>query len=310
MKSVLNFLSLIHIHFSIKSYFIHNPRNHLSLFCLYIRGVNITPYTIPMIKKFTRRILFFSALTTFVLQYSCVSVKKIEYLQAQEKKAVQDSVSFSDQYTPVVLEEGDMISVNIQYVDELGEDHILASEQYGPANPRSHPHLLGYSINQEGEIEIPLLGRIKVAGMDIKSCEDKIREEAKKIYASPSVKIFLLNFTVTVLGEVESPGSFNIYDNKINVLDAIGLARGLKLYANRKKVKLLRSRGGTTQIYQLDLTDEKIADSRILYLQPGDVLMVKPLKGRKYANQETNMLLRSASLIVSVISVIIAISKT
>ena len=141
----------------------------------------------------------------------------------------------------------------------------------------NNPYIYGYLVNDSGYISLPMLGEIFVRGKSIDEAEKLIKNIASDYFSSPFVKLVLLNFNVTVLGEVKNPGLINIIEPTINLLDVIGKVNGFTQIANRKKIKIIRLEGEKTEIFYVDLTDKKLAKSENFFVKSGDVINIEPI---------------------------------
>jgi polysaccharide export outer membrane protein len=138
----------------------------------------------------------------------------------------------------------------------------------------------GNLVDTAGNITLPMLGKISVAGMTIAEAEDTIRAITKQYLKDAAVKVRLLSFKVTVLGEVKMPGVYYNYNNFITVLDAIGLAQGTTDYAKLADVLVLRPTPRGTRTYSLNLNSKTALVSDAWYLQPDDVVILQPGKNK------------------------------
>jgi polysaccharide export outer membrane protein len=161
--------------------------------------------------------------------------------------------------------------------------------------------LYGYLVDSNGEIIYPLIGKIEAAGKSrdelINFLQNKIREKYAK---DAIVDIRIVNFKVTVLGEVNSPGTFNLNHNRITLLQVIGLAGDLTIYGNRKNITILRDIDGVLTSHKVDLTNSDFIESDFYFLQQNDVVSVEP----NYAQVQAAGFNRNASLFVSIASVL------
>ena len=135
-------------------------------------------------------------------------------------------------------------------------------------------------VNDSGFVSIPILGEIYVRGMSVNEAEKEIENVAKNYFSNPFIKVVLLNFNVTILGEVNNPGTFNIVEPSMNIIELVGLASGFTSLANRKKIKVIRLNAEKSEIYFIDLTNKIIARNSRFYVKSGDVIVVEPIKKR------------------------------
>lgn len=165
----------------------------------------------------------------------------------------------------------------------------------------------GYLINKQGEIDVPLIGKIKISDLTRTQAEEKIKNELKNFLAEPTVSIRIMNFKVTVLGEVKNPGTFNIPNERITISEALGLAGDLTISGIRKNVLLIREEGGIRKQYRLNLTDENLLYSDLYYLQQNDVIYVEPNRAKRNSSlvsSTAGVFISVASLIVTTITLI------
>lgn len=149
------------------------------------------------------------------------------------------------------------------------------STNYG--SPESQ-YLNGYMVNQDGFIELPIMGAIHVDGLTLAEAEAKIKLKASEYIKDPTVKVKLLSFKVTVLGEVRTPGIYYNYNISFTILDAISLANGNTDFSNISVVKVLRQSTAGIVTYQLNMQDYEFLSSEAFYLQPDDLIYIQPAK--------------------------------
>jgi len=166
----------------------------------------------------------------------------------------------------------------------------------------------GYPVSKEGTIDVPIIGIIKVAGLTTSQVKDIIKEKADRYFQNPSVQIKILNFKVTVLGEVTSPQTYNVPSEKISILDAIGMAGDLTIFGKRENVLLIRETNQGKEMIRFNLNDAKIFDSPYFYLKQNDVVYVEPSKSR-IANAEAPKIAIISSILAVISTIIILISK-
>ena len=175
---------------------------------------------------------------------------------------------------------GDRSSTNMNYI---------ASE--------SSAYLMGYSIDPEGNVTVPLIGDVPVAGMTIYGIRDLFQKKVDSLYRHAYVEVRLLSFKFTVLGEVRAPGTFVNYNDQLTVLEAIGRAGGIAETGTKEKILVIRPEGDKTLTYQIDLQDKNLLSSPAYFITPNDVVIVQP-NPRKVFN--TN--LPTISFIISTVT--------
>lgn len=168
-----------------------------------------------------------------------------------------------------------------------------------------------YTVDTNGEIDFPVLGKLYVAGMKREEIAEFIKDELIKdnLVKDPIVTVEFVNLCVSVLGEVNSPGRFSIDRDRLTVLDALSMAGDLTIYGNRTKVMVLRQEGGVQRVYGIDLTSgADVYDSPAYYLQQNDVVYVEPnsMKARQSTVNGNNV--RSTSFWFSLASLLISVA--
>ena len=145
--------------------------------------------------------------------------------------------------------------------------------------------IFGNLIDLDGNVSLPMIGKVAVAGLTVTEAEDSIRAVTKQYLKDATVKVRLLSYKVTVLGEVKMPGIYYNFNSYITVLDAIGLAQGSTDYAKLKDVLVLRPTTGGTRTFSIDLNSKAAVQSPAWYLQPDDVVVLQPGKNKGLAQK-------------------------
>ncbi len=146
--------------------------------------------------------------------------------------------------------------------------------------------LSGYLVGEEGGIDFPVLGYLKLEGMTISEAKDFLIEQLKAHLKDPVVNLRLLNFRVTVSGEVRNPGSFHIVDERVSLPDALAFAGDLTDYADRRNILLVREEGGVRRLEEINLQSAGFFKSEFYYLKQNDLIYVRPLKSKAGAIQD------------------------
>jgi len=157
--------------------------------------------------------------------------------------------------------------------------------------------LMGYDVKSDGEILLPVLGPIKVAGATLEEARDIIQVEADRHFNNSTVECKLLSYKFTVIGEVRSPGTFTNFNNYLTVLEAIGRAGGINDYGRRDKIFVIRPVDGGTKTFTINLQDKHILSSEAYFLLPNDVVIVEPESKKIF-----NLNLPIFSFIISTVS--------
>lgn len=175
-------------------------------------------------------------------------------------------------------------------------------------------NLLDYLVDNNGEIDFPVLGKIQVVGLSTRECEALLRDKLKPyLKETPLVTVSSSNYKFSVLGEVNSPGTYTVQDEKVTIFEAIAQAGDMTLFSVRDDVQLLREDSqGRRQVIHLNLNDADITQSPYFYLQQNDVIYVKPTKAKVRSNtfnSNASMWLTLLGVITSVTSFILALTK-
>ncbi|MBF9253258.1 polysaccharide biosynthesis/export family protein [Pontibacter sp. 172403-2] len=163
----------------------------------------------------------------------------------------------------------------------------------------------GYLVNKDGFVNFPLLGKVEVAGLTKDEATEKFTTLLRKHLKEPIVNIRYLNYKVTVVGEVNRPATFTVPSERINIIEALGMAGDMTAYGKRENVLVLREEAGSRKMTRLNLNDKDILNSPYFYLQQNDVVYVEPDR-MKQVQASTNT--RTISIIASVTSLLIVLA--
>jgi polysaccharide export outer membrane protein len=245
--------------------------------------------------------------------------KKYQYLQkddVNEKKGALHKDSILRVYNlddfEYHLQSEDILSVPFYSLtpDEFNFFSLKQNEGGGSGNRFQNAAsslVNGYLIDENGAVQFPVVGNVVVAGLTVFEAQNHIQEIADQYLESPVVEVRLLNFRFTLLGEVKSEGVYNNLNNRINVLEAIGLSGGFTDFADKSNVKIIRQNGPEAEVYYLDLLDENFLSSPQFYVNQLDVIVVPPLKQRPYQvyfGKNLALVISSVSLLLIVLSLI------
>ena len=230
---------------------------------------------------------------------SCISNKNLEYIQT--KDTIEISI-VDDNY---ILQPGDLLSVQISTTTEQIHDFFNKEASNNSQLLVQNPYLYGYLINDQGYLDLPSFGKIKASGFTIRDLEIKIKKIAVSYFEQPVVKLNIINFEVTILGDVKNPGTYNIKNSKANIFYALSMAGDLNLTANRKKIKIIRDNLSSKKVFYVDLTNKEILTENMM-LKSNDIIYVAPLRKRFYVvNSITNII----SLSISAVSLYLLITN-
>jgi polysaccharide export outer membrane protein len=158
---------------------------------------------------------------------------------------------------------------------------------------------------------LPILGKVNVAGYTVPEAHNIIQKVTDKYITNAIVELRLVSFKISVLGEVKRPGQLNVFNDKANIFEVISMAGDLTYYGNRHSILLMRSLPEGTKTYWLDLTDKNILTSDLFYLQPNDIIYVKPYRstGFRLSLSDYSMLISTLTVTYTAILIVKNYSK-
>lgn len=222
-------------------------------------------------------------LTSLFMLSSCVSQQSVEYLQNKSNDTILAYGEASiDNYK---IQPDDELLIQVNSLDDPFANVFLASSAQQPVNSGSvQPYgasLVSYTVDKEGYLALPVIGRISVTGKTLSEINETITTSLTKVLRQPTVNVKLVSRYVSVLGEVRNPGRFSYSQEKMTILDALGMAGDITDYGNRKEVILVRSENGINQRVVVNLACSDVLSSGYFYIRPNDIVYVKPLQ-RKF----------------------------
>ena len=247
----------------------------------------------------------------------CTSYKNVPYLQNPE--AVNQYDKEIPLYDAKIMPK-DLLSITINTTapQAAAPFNLPVQTPMTAALPNitttTQPTLQQYLVNNDGEIDFPVLGRLKVGGLTKNQAEDLIREGLQPyLKEKPIVTVRMANYKISVLGEVERPGSFTVSNEKVNVLEALAMAGDMTVYGVRTDVKLIREDAtGKREIIPLDLTKSDLVLSPYFYLKQNDILYVTPNKTKAKSSDigtTTTTWISATSILISLASLIVTILR-
>ncbi|MBC7399403.1 MAG: polysaccharide biosynthesis/export family protein [Mucilaginibacter sp.] len=236
--------------------------------------------------RFDLKNIFFLALIFFNI--SCSSYHQIPYFQdLNHSKITQENI---DNYSPLKIQPGDLLGINVNSLSPTNEfnsanQRIKGEESGGSGGKINTPMgnentsgnpVFGYRINQQGEANLPYIGRIKLIGLSTDEVAAKLTPLLEQYLKQPIVSVRILNFKISVMGDVLRPDVFTVQNERITIIEALGLAGDLNVTAKRRNVLLIREYDGKREYLPIDLTSKKLFTSPYYYLQNNDVIYVEP----------------------------------
>lgn len=238
------------------------------------------------------------AVICLLLLASCSSVKREDVVYFQDAGDYETIVDNNRSVTK--FKNDDLISI---HVSTLNPEASAPFNLYrGSSEGGFRPEQVDYLVDQEGMIDFPVVGKIKVAGLSPDELRLLLRSELSEYLKDPIINIRLRNFTVTILGQVNRPGTYPVNSEQVTILEALGLAGDMSLRAVRENVLVIRDFNGTKVYNRIDLTSKNITSSPVYYLTQNDVVYVEPNKSGIKAttlDQRTTIAVTLISLVVT-----------
>ena len=249
---------------------------------------------------------------------SCQSYKKVPYLQDNPVISTEHHETTSLYDARIMPKDLLTIVVSCPEEPELAEPFNLTVStpvsNTGNKSLTSQPALQQYLVDNQGNIDFPVLGTIHLGGLTKGEAEQLVKDKlAPQFHRAPIVTVRMVNYKISVIGEVASPGTFTISNEKVNLFEALAMAGDMTIYGIRDNVKLIREdNAGKREIITLNLNDTDILQSPYYYLQQNDIVYVTPNKTKaKTSNISTSTTIWFSVVgsLVSLASLIIAITK-
>lgn len=259
-----------------------------------------------MYRKLTVIVLLF-----VVLMCSCVSRKQLAYLRdVTPESAGKINKEMTSQPEPRVKINDALVIVVSALDPEAVVPYNLPIVAY--ATPTSEtipttPSFQYYTVDANGDIAFPVLGKLHVVGMTQSEVIEMIQDKLKAQLKDPIVTMRFLNAKVTVLGEVKNPGSYLLNNGGMTLLEALGAAGDLTQYGNRSNVLITRENNGQLEFARIDLRSDDIFTSPFFYLQQNDVIVVEPNQARTTSNQSISLWLSMVGTVSSAATVVVSV---
>lgn len=229
---------------------------------------------------------------------ACVTTKNITYFQV---KGVVDTVRYSTLalIEPAIpkIQADDILAVTVSSLSEesnvifnFSNINVLTTTGF-PGNSGGSNQPLGYLVDPTGSIEMPLIGKIKIAGLTLEEAGNTINQKLGNFLKEPNVNVRLLNHKFTVIGEVNRPGVYNLLDNHTTLPEVIGMAGDLTIFGRRDNVMLIRTSNGKRQIVKIDLTSRDFMETPYYFIQNSDMIYIEPMKGKITSTDRTIQIL-------------------
>lgn len=260
-----------------------------------------------MIKQTTKALLLLLA----VACSSCVTQKQLSYFHAVDAAAADSINSKRADYSDPVIRKGDQLFITVNAIDgEAAAPFNLPVTSYIPTGSEyatTTPSQQSYIVDDEGNVMFPILGKIHLEGLSKSEAIQLLTDKISVSLRDPIVNIRFMNFSVTVMGEVNRPGQYTVNNERVSILDALAMAGDLTAYGKRDNVLLTREKNGKLEFARLNLNNASLFLSPYFYLQQNDVLYVEPNNVRAISSQNISLYLSMFTTLGSLATVIVSV---
>jgi polysaccharide export outer membrane protein len=240
---------------------------------------------------------------------SCVPTKDMIYLQNKDKSETIAPIS-AVASKPYRLQVNDIVRISIKTLDPKMSEIFSPSAggQTQATSERSEQGLFfeGFTVDDHGNIRMPILGEINVIGYTLEELRIKIEKKLLEEYFNKEANIFvtvkLAGLRFTINGEITSPGIKTVFQEKLNLLEAIAYSGDITVVGNRKEVTVMRQTPAGMEMHDIDLTDIKATQSPYYYVQPNDYIYIKPLPQKAWGTGKTGI--ESLGTIITVLTLV------
>ncbi|MFC5271576.1 polysaccharide biosynthesis/export family protein [Adhaeribacter terreus] len=253
--------------------------------------------------------LFFPVLLIIALATSCVSQKEVTYFQPDDISKDSAQIAVQEKFIRK-LQSGDILSIHVSSLSPEASAMFNPYHMYGATSVQQTTQTnapspaTGFLIDEEGNITLPLVGKLKLAGLTTKEAATLVTQNLDKYLQQPTVNIRIINFKVSVLGEVTRPSVYTIPNETITLPEALGLAGDLTIYGKRSNILVIRETEGKRAFNRVDLTKRDFFNSPYYYLHANDVIYVEPTAGRITS---TDRAVQLAPVVLSGLSIVAVI---
>ena len=250
-----------------------------------------------------KKIVFIALLATLFV--SCIPNKDLIYLQNKDGKSNSIEVA-QEASKPYRVQTNDIISISIKSLDQKLVEMFSPSQTGAQETSQEGLYFTGFTVNDHGNIRVPVLGELNVLGYTLDEIRLKVEKQLLDDYfkaeANSFVTVKLAGLRYTINGEIGSPGTNVLFQDKVTIMEAIANSGDITITGNRKDVQIIRKYPHGFETYSLDLTDAKSMNSPYFYIQPNDYIVVKPLKQKSWGTGTTGV--QTVATIVSALSLV------
>lgn len=213
---------------------------------------------------------------------SCIPQKKMLYMQVKNESDTLSSFN-NERKIDYRVQPGDNLYIRVVTLDEK-TTLLLNPLSSGSSNIASDAsvYLNSYNVNEGGYLDFPMTGEILIKNNTIEEVKNILQEKLQVYMKEFVVIVKLVNYNITLLGEVSRPGQYKVYQDNINLFEAVSMSGDLTDFANRNKVAIIRQNKTGSEVVYVDMTKRDILLSEYYYLKPNDIVYVQPLKGKQF----------------------------
>ena len=264
-------------------------------------------------KKLFFKSVLLTAVVVMAFMTSCVSQKKILYLQKEQMSDSVTSIEYQNKRSfDYKVQPGDALYIRVSSMDKnfseffnnSGTTNMGSQGGAGNSSGNAAIYLNGFNVSDEGTIDFPYAGKIYVKDLTIDEIQQKIQNIIGEYQKETIVYVKLGLFNLTILGEVTKPGQYQVYQSDINLFQAIALAGNATDFANKKNVKIIHQTTEGSQIVRVNMNDADILENPQYYLKPNDIIYVEPLAIKRYGFTSIpySTIFAAASLLITVLT--------
>lgn len=258
-------------------------------------------------KSVVRNMKSWSLCGLFVLlMFSCRTYDKVVYFQNDIPSGEPVRIT-----NTVKIQAGDFLSIVVFAEDiesakqfNFQTDLVSVGGQVG-GYTQGAPAIVGYSVSTDGYVNLPVIGEVMLEGLTVEEARIRLTSNYANYLLNPVVNIQIKNFLVTILGDVKTPGTYQVPNERMTIIQALGLAGDLNITANRKNLLLIRETNGIKTTYRVDMTKSDFLFSPVFYLKQNDILYIEPNITKRVQN--TILSSNLTGVIISAISISISI---
>lgn len=245
----------------------------------------------------SKHLLFILIIATF---YGCGQRRNLVYFSNLAKQTSEDNI----QDNAIKIQQNDLLRININSLNPESNNLFVVNRPNGVSSSDEEP--VGYRVSKDGRINLPVVGGVMVEGLTIPQIQDTLTVRLEKYVKQPIVEVQLLNFKITVIGEVNRPSSFTIPGDKINLLEALGMAGDMTVYGKRDNVLIIREQNGKRVMKRLDLNQQNILNSPFFNLKQNDIVYVEPDRSKAIEYSPNTRIMPVVIASISAVAVLIS----